>query len=366
MSINFAVALDGWQDSVLMNSMAGSLPILGFWCCCIFSVMMFLWSFTYFSCSTVPSLCRHNYIKSSCSAIVDSSSCCSLTTYVFDIIAICTDIAVALMVTLNISMASNVMLWRVFGQIAVGVSIFGVVWLCVKLVVLSRLYAYVTAWKDTIYNVNQHLIGVQLNGSLDRHTNRVSMKRIQHKQAQIRVFHQHHYMLDLFGAAAQDAVMAAVIFYVYADLQHDVISTSFAEWTVFDWLLRIKLALCVLLMCCKLSRVMLLECRCRDHLLCTMTQHSSVKLWAARGNGFDSDSEVYNEDLAQFTRRWQANQDSSLDSDAPLQTRVMLSVAHGVHGHSDVDAQTQVDNEAGDEVQQLLPDLDDEERCKLS
>eukprot|EP01084_Bolivina_argentea_P039928 73780_1 len=239
-----------------------SIIIPAFWCCVVYSTILFSWSSIYLCCNTIPSLNENRKNKlSSCGSVFDGSKCCNKFTYLLDLFNSCTDITLALFIVLNIPSNANEGLWKIFGYISSLVSIIGIILLIIKFKILSKLYPYIIKWRKSINKLS------------NKNTNKLisKWKTISNKHSQISLFLKHQIMYDLFSASLQDGIQAAIIFYIFADMDRynnnnniSIINKEYNKWEIFDWILRIKLFMCLIFMIYKLFRVIGIECNCHS------------------------------------------------------------------------------------------------------
>eukprot|EP01083_Nonionella_stella_P166663 557861_1 len=228
------------------------ITIPAFWFCVIYTLLIFCWAIIYFCCNTVGSLHKHcNRNMSSCGSVSDGSKCCNKITYLFDVLASCSDAALALFIVCNTSMASTPYLWRIFSYISCVVFAIGILLLIVKFKVLSTFYPFIVKYRSFIHteSVSNTSITVQ------------QLKAIKCKHHQISLLLKHQIMFDLFSASLQDSVQSAVVLYILADLEFKY-CTNPMNYNPFHWVLILKLILSLFLMIYKLFRVIGSECNC--------------------------------------------------------------------------------------------------------
>eukprot|EP01083_Nonionella_stella_P111416 326754_1 len=225
------------------------ITIPAFWFCVIYTLLIFCWAIIYFCCNTVGSLHKHcNRNMSSCGSVSDGSKCCNKITYLFDVLASCSDAALALFIVCNTSMASTPYLWRIFSYISCVVFAIGILLLIVKFSVLSIFYPYIIKYRTFIPVTNTSM--------------RIEeWKAIKCKHNQISLLLKHQIMFDLFSASLQDSVQSAVIMCTLTDLEFKY-TTNPMDYNPFHWVLILKLTLSLFLMMYKLVRVVGIECNC--------------------------------------------------------------------------------------------------------
>eukprot|EP01084_Bolivina_argentea_P153339 267383_1 len=227
-----------------------SVIIPAFWCCVLYTCVIFSWSSIYFFFNTIPSLHKYKINSPSLGSVIDGSKCCNQTTYFLDMLNTVTDILIALLIIFNTSLATHKHIWIIFGYISTISAFIGILLLITKFNLLSKLYPYINQWRISISKLSND-------------------KQIITKYNQISLFLKHQIMFDLLSASLQDSIQASVILYIFADLSSITShhSSIYNKLLLYDndiiiWILRIKLCQCLIFMTYKLLRAIGIQCHC--------------------------------------------------------------------------------------------------------
>ena len=164
--------------------------------------------------------------------------------------------------------------------------------------IISRLYSYIIEWKDFIDDLIK---------KKDKASNVDAIhKCIQRKYEKIGLFLKYQIMFDLFSASLQDSIQAAIIFYIFADLDATngvlfdtntaniddklLLNKDYDEWSPPYWILRIKLTLCFIFMFYKVFRAITIECNsCRSSSYVIPKKYRSTHDYLELGTTFNDD-----------------------------------------------------------------------------
>eukprot|EP01084_Bolivina_argentea_P111843 199483_1 len=267
------------SDMFLFEYFAGYLaPLL---CIAIlYTICVCGWASIYFCCNTLSAYNKYKSVARSnanyetpMTSVCEGSSCWNKCGYFVDGFSIVTDFVLFTSVLLYSSTAHHKRLWLIAGYLSVVASLFGVLFYFCKLKMLTIFYPHIVLWRSEIECEYQCILG-------GKQMRRVSEKRkaskwnvIQHKTRKISLFLKYLVMYDLFSASLQDSLQSVVILSVFMNLERGdedmeynerITDTNVTDWSVFEWVLHIKLWMCFVFMFYKLVNAMSVECKCHD------------------------------------------------------------------------------------------------------